>query len=98
VASFYMLLAESHICDNETGTVGRWQLCAAHIGTNPHAYRGEQRHNMQEEIGRTALTQYLINSRELAEIDLSIGEMNDLLESHKKVPSEIADLYEEGQL
>jgi len=52
----------------------------------------------QEEIGRTALTQYLINSRELAEIDLSIGEMNDLLESHKKVPSEIADLYEEGQL
>ena len=46
MASFYMSLTESHICDNETGTVGRWQLCAAHIGTNPHAYRGEQRHNM----------------------------------------------------
>jgi len=51
-----------------------------------------------EEIGRIALEQYLTNSSELAGTDLSVDEMNDLLESHRKKPSEIADLYEEGQL
>ena len=51
-----------------------------------------------EEIGRIALQQYLTNSRELAKTNLSIDEMNDLLESHKSEPSEIADLHEEGQL
>jgi len=52
----------------------------------------------KEEAARVALQQYLTENRELAQIGLSVKEMDDLLKSNKNEPSKLADLHEEGQL
>ena len=50
----------------------------------------------KEEISRTALQQFLAESHELNRTELSVAEMNDLLKETN--PTELAELYEKGQL